>query len=168
MLAKAGFSIRNNPQKTEEPDAMDEAQKYINIIRHSCATFLHFEFGPRPLLPVGWFCTNSPFPLLTGYCRYGFDELAGNFQQYNFGRGGAENDAVIANAQHGSGFNNANFIRQNGRMRMYLWNTAFPYRDGDLEAGIVMHELSHGLSICLTGGPENSGCLGWGESGRMG
>lgn len=43
-----------------------------------------------------------------------------------------------------------------------------PYRDGDLEAGIVIHELSHGLSTRLTGGPANSGCLGWGESGGMG
>jgi hypothetical protein len=51
---------------------------------------------------------------------------------------------------------------------MYLWNTATPYRDGDLEAGIVIHELSHGLSTRLTGGPANSGCLGWGESGGMG
>jgi extracellular elastinolytic metalloproteinase len=51
---------------------------------------------------------------------------------------------------------------------MYLWNTAIPYRDGDLEAGIVIHELTHGLSIRLTGGPANSGCLGWGESGGMG
>jgi len=103
---------------------------------------------------------------------YGFDEVAGNFQQHNFGRGGEEGDAVIANAQDGSGFNNANFMTppdgQNGRCRMYLWNTANPYRDGDLEAGIVIHELSHGLSIRLTGGPANSGCLGWGESGGMG
>ena len=30
---------------------------------------------------------------------------------------------------------------------MYLWNTAIPYRDGNLEAGIVIHELSHVLSI---------------------
>lgn len=51
---------------------------------------------------------------------------------------------------------------------MYLWNTANPYRDGDLEAGIVIHEYSHGLSTRLTGGPANSGCLGWGESGGMG
>lgn len=57
---------------------------------------------------------------------------------------------------------------QNGRMRMYLWNTAVPYRDGDMEAGIVIHELCHGLSTRLTGGPANSGCLGWGESGGMG
>lgn len=59
---------------------------------------------------------------------------------------------------------------QNGRLRMYLWNTDLPYRDGDFkfEAGIVIHKLSHGLSTCLTGGPENSGCLGWGEAGGMG
>ena len=104
--------------------------------------------------------------------RYGFDEVSGNFQQYNFGRGGEEGDAVIANAQDGSGYNNANFMTppdgQNGRMRMYLWNTALPYRDGDLEAGIVIHELSHGLSTRLTGGPANSGCLGFGEPGGMG
>lgn len=55
-----------------------------------------------------------------------------------------------------------------GRMRMYLWNTASPYRDGDLEAGIVIHELAHGLSTRLTGGPDDSSCLGFGESGGMG
>lgn len=51
---------------------------------------------------------------------------------------------------------------------MFLWNTAKPYRDGDLEAGIVIHELSHGMSTRLTGGPADSTCLGWGESGGMG
>jgi extracellular elastinolytic metalloproteinase len=40
------------------------------------------------------------------FYRYGFDEESGNFQQYNFGRGGREGDAVIANAQDGSGYNN--------------------------------------------------------------
>lgn len=103
---------------------------------------------------------------------YGFDEVSGNFQQHNFGRGGEENDGIITNAQDGSGYNNANFMTppdgQNGRCRMYLWNTATPYRDGDLEAGIVIHELTHGLSTRLTGGPADSGCLGWGESGGMG
>jgi len=106
------------------------------------------------------------------FYRYGFTEAAGNFQQFNFERGGAENDAVIANAQDGSGFNNANFMTPpdgtNGRCRMYLWTTDSPYPDGDMEAGIVIHELTHGLSTRLTGGPKNSGCLGWGESGGMG
>jgi extracellular elastinolytic metalloproteinase len=43
-----------------------------------------------------------------------------------------------------------------------------PHRDGDLESGIIVHEYSHGISTRLTGGPANSGCLGWGEAGGMG
>ncbi|KAI0699520.1 Fungalysin metallopeptidase-domain-containing protein [Cerioporus squamosus] len=149
--AKA-FDFKYDPKETDPEDALDEAKKYIN------ATVTQL-----------FYTTNMVHDL---FYRYGFTEVAGNFQQHNFGRGGQENDAVIANAQDGSGYNNANFMTppdgQNGRCRMYLWNTANPYRDGDLEAGIVIHELSHGLSTRLTGGPANSGCLGWGESGGMG
>ncbi|GAA5891103.1 hypothetical protein JCM6882_006420 [Rhodosporidiobolus microsporus] len=106
------------------------------------------------------------------YYRLGFNEESGNFQESNFGRGGLGGDAVQANAQDGSGFNNANFATPpdggRPRMRMYVWNAQQPYRDGDLEEGIVVHEYSHGLSTRLTGGPANSGCLGWGEAGGMG
>ncbi|KAF7328920.1 Extracellular metalloproteinase [Mycena venus] len=146
------FDYPYKPKETDKGDALEEAQKYIN------ATVAQL-----------FYTTNIIHDL---YYRYGFDEVSGNFQQYNFGRGGEGNDAVIANAQDGSGYNNANFMTppdgQNGRMRMYLWNTALPYRDGDFEAGIVIHELSHGLSTRLTGGPLNSGCLPFGESGGMG
>ncbi|KAJ9111713.1 hypothetical protein QFC19_001073 [Naganishia cerealis] len=106
--------------------------------------------------------------------RLGFDEVSGNFQMDNFGKGGRGGDAVIANAQdaYDSASNNANFMTppdgQQGRMRMYIWNTHTPYRDGDVEAGIVIHELTHGTSTRLTGGPLNSGCLGFGEAGGMG
>ena len=106
---------------------------------------------------------------------YGFDEVTGNSQQHNFGRGGAEGDAAIVDAQDGSGFNNANSMTlpdgPNGRCRMYLRNAVKPYRDGDLEAGIVIHELSHGLSIHFDWWPRElwmSGCLGWGVSDEMG
>lgn len=106
------------------------------------------------------------------FYRYGFDEKAGNFQENNLERGGKEGDAVIANAQDGSGFNNANFATppdgQRGKMRMYVWNVVTPYRDGDLESGIIIHEYAHGISTRLTGGPANSNCLGWGEAGGMG
>ncbi|GAA6061038.1 hypothetical protein JCM10212_004612 [Sporobolomyces blumeae] len=106
------------------------------------------------------------------FYRYGFDEQSGNFQETNFGRGGLDGDAVQANAQDGSGYNNANFMTpadgQRPRMRMYTWTSAVPMRDGDFEAGIVIHEYSHGISTRLTGGPANSGCLGWGEAGGMG
>ncbi|GJJ71188.1 extracellular elastinolytic metalloproteinase [Entomortierella parvispora] len=104
--------------------------------------------------------------------HYGFDEESGNFQENNFGRGGLEKDAVIANAQDGSGYNNANFATppdgQHGKMRMYVWDVTEIARDGDLESGIIIHEYAHGISTRLTGGPANSGCLGWGEAGGMG
>ena len=51
---------------------------------------------------------------------------------------------------------------------MYLWSTANPYRDSAFDAGILIHEISHGLSVRLTGGPANSMCLMAGESGGMG
>lgn len=99
---------------------------------------------------------------------YGFDEQSGNFQNSNADKGGRGGDAVIANAQDGSGYNNANFATppdgQNGRMRMYIWDVTDPQRDGDFESGIIIHEYSHGISTRLTGGPRNSNCLGWGES----
>lgn len=41
------------------------------------------------------------------------------------------------------------------RMRMYYWTGGQPYRDGDFEAGIVIHEYAHGISTRLTGGPAN-------------
>lgn len=58
--------------------------------------------------------------------QYGFNELSGNFQVSNLGRGGAGNDWVRAEAQDGSGYNNANFSTgtdgQLPRMQMYLWS----------------------------------------------
>ncbi|KAJ1559529.1 Fungalysin/Thermolysin Extracellular metalloproteinase 5, partial [Cladochytrium tenue] len=103
---------------------------------------------------------------------YGFNERSGNFQENNLDRGGKGGDAVAANAQDGSGYNNANFATPpdgfRGKMRMYVWDATDPMRDGDLEGGIIMHEYAHGISTRLTGGPANSGCLGWGEAGGMG
>ncbi|KAE8353078.1 extracellular metallo proteinase NpI [Aspergillus coremiiformis] len=102
----------------------------------------------------------------------GFNERAGNFQNNNNGRGGRGNDYVILNAQDGSGTDNANFATppdgEPGRMRMYIWTSTTPPRDGSFDAGIVIHEYTHGLSNRLTGGPANSGCLIFLESGGMG
>jgi hypothetical protein len=57
--------------------------------------------------------------------RHGFDEVAGNFQQKNFGKGGKGRDPVRAEAQDGSGTDNANFATppdgRKPRMQMYLW-----------------------------------------------
>ena len=103
----------------------------------------------------------------------GFTEAAGNFQKSNFGRGGAENDYLFADAQDGSGVDNANFGTppdgSNPRMQMFLFSA--PTRDGDFDADVIMHEYTHGLSNRLVGGPNNTDCLGVGlvgESGSMG
>jgi hypothetical protein len=57
--------------------------------------------------------------------RYGFDEASGNFQENNYGRGGSGSDSVNADAQDGSGTNNANFSTppdgSNPRMQMFEW-----------------------------------------------
>jgi hypothetical protein len=94
---------------------------------------------------------------------YGFTEVAGNFQVNNLGRGGTGNDAVNAEAQDGSGSNNANFSTPvdgtPGRMQMYIWTAANPDRDSDMDNGIILHEYAHGISNRLTGGPANSSCL---------
>ncbi len=86
----------------------------------------------------------------------GFTETAGNFQTDNFGRGGLSNDAVQADAQDGSGTDNANFSTpadgSPGRMQMYLWTGPTPDRDGDFEMEVVLHELCHGVSNRLVGG----------------
>jgi extracellular elastinolytic metalloproteinase len=61
--------------------------------------------------------------------QYGFNELNGNFQKNNYGKGGTTSflgDAVAADCQDGSGTNNANFSTpvdgSTPRMQMFLWN----------------------------------------------
>jgi extracellular elastinolytic metalloproteinase len=95
--------------------------------------------------------------------QYGFDEAGGNFQENNFGNGGAGSDSVNADAQDGGGNCNANFSTPtdggNPRMQMYTCNRATPSRDGDYDNGVIVHEYGHGISIRQVGGPNNSSCL---------
>lgn len=86
----------------------------------------------------------------------GFDEASGNFQKDNLGRGGRGGDPILADAQDGSGVNNANFTPspdgEPGRIQMFVFDGTEPTRDGDLDAEIVLHEYTHGLSTRLVGG----------------
>ena len=95
--------------------------------------------------------------------HYGFNEASGNFQENNYGSGGLGSDSVNAEAQDGGGENNADFATPpdsgNPRMQMYIWKYTNPWRDGDLDNGIVAHEYGHGVSNRLTGGPSNVYCL---------
>lgn len=93
------------------------------------------------------------------FYEYGFNEVAGNFQQNNYGKGGLGNDYVRAEAQDGSGTCNANFSTPPDgslpRMQMYICGN----RDGDFDNMVIAHEYGHGISNRLTGGPSNTSCL---------
>lgn len=91
--------------------------------------------------------------------QYGFDEVSGNFQENNYGNGGAGSDSVNAEAQDGSGTCNANFGTPsdggNPTMQMYICGD----KDGDFDNLVIIHEFGHGVSNRLTGGPNASSCL---------
>ncbi len=98
--------------------------------------------------------------------QYGFDEASGNFQEDNLGEGGTGGDYLDAEAQDGSGMNNATMFTpvdgSNPRMQMFLWrpdDPADPDLDSDLDNAIIAHEFGHGISIRLTGGPDDVGCV---------
>lgn len=102
--------------------------------------------------------------------RLGFTETARNFQTNNYGRGGTGNDSVRAEAQDGSGTNNANFATppdgQRPRMQQYLFTSPNPDRDSSLDGDVVFHEYGHGISNRLIG--NGSTALSGTQSGAMG
>jgi hypothetical protein len=95
-------------------------------------TDLLFDFpyrldaGPRPNLNAAitnlFFWNNTIHDV---FYYYGFNEESGNFQAKNYTKLGLGKDFVYAEAQDGSGTNNANFATPvdglNPRMQMYLW-----------------------------------------------
>ncbi|KZV94461.1 hypothetical protein EXIGLDRAFT_823643 [Exidia glandulosa HHB12029] len=118
-----------------------------------------------------WYTANMVHDL---FYHYGFDEIAGNFQQYNFVRGGKEYDAVIINAQDYGGYNGSTFENnpdgKNPICRIYLWGAesgTVPYKDGAFQEDIILHELTHGLSERLVGGPADVSCLSGPEAGGL-
>ncbi|KZS86984.1 hypothetical protein SISNIDRAFT_461290 [Sistotremastrum niveocremeum HHB9708] len=107
--------------------------------------------------------------------HYGFNEEAGNFQDFNFGRRGKGRDAIIAYAQECGKRNNAEFSTPpdgyRPHCRMYLfYNQSYiaqPVKDSSFDTGVVIHELTHGVTSRLTGGPLDSSCLNSPESAGM-
>lgn len=90
-----------------------------------------FDFTQDPALSLDASITNLFYlnnMLHDIFYEYGFDEASGNFQQNNYGNGGNGNDFVYADAQDGSGTNNANFATPGDggkpRMQMFLWDGA--------------------------------------------
>ena len=113
----------------------------------------------------------------------GFNEVARNFQADNFGRGGAQNDAVQAEIYNGWGDNtgtqklcpdgdppvpNSKLCRNNAnfntpadgaapRLQVYVGATPLPNRLSEMEGDTVIHEYVHGLSNRLVGGGSMGG-----------
>jgi hypothetical protein len=99
------------------------------------------------------------------FYRYGFNEAAGNFQMNNYGKGGAGNDYVQAEAQDGSGTNNAFFGTppdtgsttgaSRPRMQMFVWT--YPYvnavivNNGVVAGSYATTSAESGPTITATG-----------------
>jgi hypothetical protein len=90
------------------------------------------------------------------FYQLGFTEAAGNFQNNNFGRSGAGNDALQADAQDGEGVNNSNMSTSGDgvapRMQMYIFTGPTPDRDGVMDTEVVLHEYTHGVCDRMIGG----------------
>ncbi len=96
--------------------------------------------------------------------QYGFDEVGGNFQANNYGRGGLANDHINMESQDHSECNARYFPSVDGtspRLEMYYNNcgSGGPIHDGSFDNGVVAHEYGHGVSTRLVGGPSAI-CLG--------
>lgn len=92
-----------------------------------------FEFNQQPVGYVDGATTNLFYwnnIIHDVFARYGFDEASGNFQEINYSAQGLGNDSVNADAQDGSGLNNANFGTppegNRPRMQMFLWSAQGP------------------------------------------
>ncbi len=103
------------------------------------------------------------------YYRLGFDELSGNFQDDNYGRGGAAGDALRVDVQDGGATNNGFLTTPPDgiapRMEMGLFTGL--RRDTAFDGDILTHEYAHGLTNRLIGGRTNvTGLWRW-HSGAM-
>ncbi len=75
---------------------------------------------------------------------HGFDEASGNAQNSNYERGGLEGDAINAEVQDNSGFNNANMSTPadgaSPRMQMYLFDSKDAANGTDYGVTVTSHE----------------------------
>ncbi|KNE72655.1 hypothetical protein AMAG_16416 [Allomyces macrogynus ATCC 38327] len=104
--------------------------------------------------------------------QYGFNEISGNFQTNNYGKGGLDGDAITARAQDSMGVNAPYFMTPPDGSKptatMQLFTLTTPNRDSDFDLVIPHHEFFHGVSSRLTGGPANPNCLSEFEAAGMG
>ncbi|KAI9599470.1 Fungalysin metallopeptidase-domain-containing protein [Syncephalis fuscata] len=73
------------------------------------------------------------------FYKYGFNEVAGNFQANNFGKGAVDGKSP--------------------ELHLYRYNTTNPTRDAAFDNAVVAHEYTHGVTDRLVGGPSGGGCM---------
>ncbi|KAH6589468.1 hypothetical protein BASA50_007160 [Batrachochytrium salamandrivorans] len=184
---KDGFSTIVHPENTQSsPNGWTEGYK---LTGNNVLTILEggktFEMATKgvfggifdPLLPP-----QTPKNIMAGavnafyvanmvhdvFYAYGFTELAGNFQEDNFKRGGIEEDPIIINIQKSDKQNGAYFNTppdgQSGVLNLHIFTATNPNRDPALDNTLTIHELAHGLSSRLTGGARTKLCMAETES----
>jgi hypothetical protein len=196
LAYQSNYTEGNNVIVADDHADDDEAThgvKGYNLNRQFTASYFDFvngyEFGNvdaggTPFFPPSSFADVYPGAVCLFYYNnlihdylysIGFTETLWNFQQDNFGKGGAGQDAVSAQVQDGSGTDNANFgTPADGgypRMQMYLFTEGtFRRSDGDLDFDVVAHEHYHGVSnrSAAKGGTGGLGFALVGESGGQG
>jgi len=110
--------------------------------------------------------------------RLGFTEATWNLQTHNFGKGGAENDPEVGNAQSGALTGSRNNANQGtpgdgspGTTNMYVWQPSpagsyAPCVDGDYDMQVVAHEYTHAISNRMVAGPSQG--ISGSQGGAMG
>jgi len=196
MVYQSNYTEGNNVFTADDHANDDEATQGIkgySPTRQFTASYFDYinsyEFGGvdaggTPFFPPSTFADVYPGTVTLFYYNnlvhdylysIGFTEALWNFQQDNFGRGGAGSDGISAQVQDGSGTDNANFGTPDDggypRMQMYLFTQAsFRRSDGDLDFDVVAHEHYHGVSnrSIAKGGSGGLGFALVGESGGQG
>ena len=100
----------------------------------------------------------------------GFNELAGNYQRDNFGRGGLGSDAVDARVFSEPIDGVASWLPTPDGVPgvLSMGPLAATGRHTALDSDVVFHEHSHGLTNRLVGGPNDDGSLTAPQSRGMG
>ena len=146
------------------------AQPFLRNPQITSASDGNFSFpftaGPSPLLFADAVNVNLFYWINRAHdlhYQYGFNEAAGNFQQDNFGRGGVGGDPVLAYSHYGAAgtvgpaLANAFFTTLSSNdgaaaeVAMYasLSGAGGFFTDGALDAEIIVHEYTHGVSTRL-------------------
>jgi hypothetical protein len=125
-----------------------------------------FTAGPNPLLFADAVNVNLFYWINRAHdlhYQYGFNEAAGNFQQDNFSRGGTGGDPILAYAHYGAALpaspalSNAFFGSLSpddgtpGEVAMFAAYSGAGgfFTDGALDAEVIVHEYTHGVSTRL-------------------